>query len=141
MSLKLIKITFIVIGLAYVLLPTDVLPDLFGLLGRLDDIIIVSVLYWKYRDIARKFVQKEKDYKQNRETKTEKNQAQEAPKSPYEILELEPGASVEQIEKNYRKLVAQYHPDKVDHLGEDLKKVAHEKMLQIQDAYEQLKKS
>ena len=34
-----------------------------------------------------------------------------------------------------------YHPDKVNHLGEELKKVAHEKTLEIKAAYEKLSKT
>jgi DnaJ like chaperone protein len=34
----------------------------------------------------------------------------------------------------------EYHPDKVAHLGEELQKVAHRKAVEIQQAYEQLRK-
>jgi len=34
----------------------------------------------------------------------------------------------------------QYHPDKVGHLGEEFKKVAEEKMKEINNAYEFLKR-
>lgn len=33
----------------------------------------------------------------------------------------------------------EYHPDKVAHLGEDLQKLAHQKALEIQRAYQQLR--
>ncbi|CAN1158604.1 DnaJ protein ERDJ2A [Linum perenne] len=42
-----------------------------------------------------------------------KNMSREAqPFDPYSILELEPGASDNEIKKSYRKLSVQYHPDK-----------------------------
>ncbi len=57
----------------------------------------------------------------------------------YEILGLQPGASPEEIKKSYRKLSMQYHPDKVNHLGEEFRKVAEEKMKELNAAYQHLK--
>ena len=53
----------------------------------------------------------------------------------YAVLGLEPGAEFAQINNAYRKLSMQYHPDKVGHLGEEFKKVAEEKMKEINVAY------
>ncbi|MBW2484994.1 MAG: DnaJ domain-containing protein [Deltaproteobacteria bacterium] len=58
----------------------------------------------------------------------------------YAILGLAPGAGFSEIKAAYRKLSMQYHPDKVGHLGEEFKKVAEEKMKEINSAYEFLKK-
>ena len=58
----------------------------------------------------------------------------------YAILGLAPGAGFADIKAAYRKLSMQYHPDKVGHLGEEFKKVAEEKMKEINNAYEFLKK-
>ena len=58
----------------------------------------------------------------------------------YAILGLTPGASFAEIKAAYRKLSMQYHPDKVGHLGEEFKKVAEEKMKEINNAYEFLKR-
>lgn len=58
----------------------------------------------------------------------------------YEVLGLQPGASMEEIKRAYRKLSMKYHPDKVGHLGEEFKKVAEEKMKEINVAYQYLKK-
>jgi DnaJ like chaperone protein len=67
--------------------------------------------------------------------------AQEASESSYyEILGLSPGASFSEVKAAYRKLSMQYHPDKVGHLGEEFKKIAEEKMKEINNAYEFLKK-
>lgn len=53
----------------------------------------------------------------------------------YAVLGLEKGADFAEIKKAYRKLSMQYHPDKVGHLGEEFKKVAEEKMKEINVAY------
>ncbi len=57
---------------------------------------------------------------------------------PYKVLGLSPLATKVEIDSSYRKEIALYHPDKVAHLGDDLKKVAHERTLQIQLAYQAL---
>lgn len=58
----------------------------------------------------------------------------------FEILGLAPGASWDEIRKAYRNLSMQYHPDKVNHLGEEFKRVAEEKMKELNVAYQQLEK-
>jgi DnaJ like chaperone protein len=68
-----------------------------------------------------------------------------APQEPsenryYEILGLEPGASFSEVKTAYRKLSMKYHPDKVGHLGDEFKKVAEEKMKELNGAYDYLKK-
>lgn len=60
--------------------------------------------------------------------------------SSYKILEIEPTTSDEDVKKAYRRMAMKYHPDKVSHLGEDFKKVAHEKFRKVQEAYDQIKK-
>ena len=60
--------------------------------------------------------------------------------SSYKILEIETTVSDEDVKKAYRRMAMKYHPDKVSHLGEDFKKVAHEKFRKVQEAYDQIKK-
>lgn len=58
----------------------------------------------------------------------------------YAVLGLETGASEDEIKKAYRKLSMKYHPDKVRHLGDEFRKVAEEKMKEINAAYDFFKK-
>ena len=60
--------------------------------------------------------------------------------SAYDILELTPYATDEEVKKAYRRLAIQYHPDKVAHRGEDIKKAATEKFQTLNAAYEEIKK-
>jgi DnaJ like chaperone protein len=60
--------------------------------------------------------------------------------SAYKILEIEPGASDADVKKAYRKMAVKYHPDKLNHLGEEFKKAATEKFQKVQEAYETIKK-
>ncbi|MDO9153113.1 MAG: TerB family tellurite resistance protein [Paludibacter sp.] len=57
----------------------------------------------------------------------------------YKALEIEPAATDEEVKKAYRRMAMKYHPDKVNNLGEDVKKSATEKFRSINEAYETLK--
>ena len=57
---------------------------------------------------------------------------------PYEILGVPRKASLDEIKSAYRKLAAQYHPDKVNHLGDEFKTLAEKKFKEIRKAYEEL---
>lgn len=58
----------------------------------------------------------------------------------YKILGLEPGASIADVKKAYRKLALQYHPDRVAHLGKEYADVAEEKFKLINEAHEKVTK-
>jgi len=58
----------------------------------------------------------------------------------YEILGIERNTTEEEIKKAYRQMALKYHPDRVTHLGEDVRKAAEEKFKKIQEAYETVKK-
>ena len=60
------------------------------------------------------------------------------PFNPYRVLEVERGASPEEIRKKYREMIQQYHPDKVQHLGSALQNVAREKTIELKQAFEML---
>ncbi len=53
----------------------------------------------------------------------------------YEVLGLTPSATIPEIRKAYRKMMSQYHPDRVATLGVELRKVASEKAKEINEAY------
>ncbi|HUT69368.1 MAG TPA: DnaJ domain-containing protein [Desulfatiglandales bacterium] len=38
----------------------------------------------------------------------------------------------------YRKLANKYHPDKVDHLGDEFRVLAEQRFKEIQEAYQEL---
>ena len=64
----------------------------------------------------------------------------EPDKDPYKILEIDKTATDDEVRKAYRRLAVKFHPDKVENLGDDVKKAAEEKFKNIQGAYEQIKK-
>ncbi|MBO4655956.1 MAG: TerB family tellurite resistance protein [Bacteroidales bacterium] len=59
----------------------------------------------------------------------------------YKILEVSPDATNEEVKKAYRKAAIKHHPDKVSHLGEEVRKAAEEKFSKVNEAYERIKKS
>lgn len=59
----------------------------------------------------------------------------------YEILEIQPNATNDEVKKAYRKMAVKYHPDKVAHLGEEVQKAADEKFKRLNQAYESIKKT
>ncbi len=60
--------------------------------------------------------------------------------NPYTVLEVERDASDTEIKKAYRRLALKFHPDKIRDMGEAYAKQAEARFLEIQEAYEGLKK-
>ena len=58
--------------------------------------------------------------------------------TPFEILGLTSGAGPEEIRKAFHRLAVRYHPDKVHHLGEEFRSMAHVKFQELKRAYDAL---
>ncbi len=56
----------------------------------------------------------------------------------YKVLELTPDATDQEVRTAYRNMVRKHHPDKVQTLGEDVKRAAEAKMQQINDARDKI---
>jgi DnaJ like chaperone protein len=128
----MMKILLIILALLYLLSPYDLFPDFFAIgWGWLDDLIILGLL-WRY---LKSKSQRPYSYWSffNRYETTD------AVKDPYTILNIPRNAAPEEIKKAYRQLANKYHPDKVQHLGEDFKKLAEKRFKEIEEAYRELK--
>jgi DnaJ like chaperone protein len=64
----------------------------------------------------------------------------QSPAANYEILEVNPSVSDEELKKAYRKMANKYHPDKVSYLGEEMQRAANEKFQKLNEAYEKIKR-
>jgi len=58
----------------------------------------------------------------------------------YQILGISKNATDDEVKKAYRKMAVQNHPDKFEHLGEEIKNQAEVKFRAINEAYETIKK-
>jgi hypothetical protein len=57
----------------------------------------------------------------------------------YKVLEVEKGATPEELKKAYRKMAMKYHPDKANNLDEATRAQYEAKFKEINEAYENLK--
>lgn len=137
----LLPVLAFIFAIAYILSPWDILPDYFGFISRLDDFAIAAYLLWRFRKRGNDKQERsfQSDSGQANHSKFSASTARNSTRSPYEVLGVSRTASRSEIDRAYRQLAAQYHPDKVTHLGQEFQELAHEKMIEIQRAYDQLR--
>jgi len=59
-------------------------------------------------------------------------------KAFYELLEVASDASLDDIKRAFRREIAKYHPDKVQHLGKEFQEIAARKAAELTRAYKTL---
>lgn len=59
----------------------------------------------------------------------------------YKTLGISQKASIEEIKAAYKRKVKEYHPDLVQNMGEEIQKLAKQKIQEINYAFELIKKS
>lgn len=59
-------------------------------------------------------------------------------KSYYDILEVAPTATADEIRRAFREAIARYHPDKVQHLGREFQVLAEARSAELTTAYRTL---
>ncbi|MGD8242977.1 MAG: DnaJ domain-containing protein [Desulfobacterales bacterium] len=131
-----------ILALLYVVNPFDLLPDIVVGAGWLDDLAVLGLLAYYYYRIGFRGKPFGGQYEQEPDDRRQQTDAPSAggADNPHRVLGVEPDASQEDIRRAYRRLAAQYHPDKVAHLGNDLRHLAEQKFKAIQAAYEVLKR-
>jgi DnaJ like chaperone protein len=150
------KLILLILAGLYTLNPYDILPDLMIGWGWLDDLVI-WILLWRFFVSRNKTAasrgrnyQSGSDRFQNRQGRNFSGRGQsgsndrssddpaEGEWDPYRVLRVDSGASIEEIKHAYRELASKYHPDKLEHLGEDFKALAEMRFKEIQQAYQEL---
>lgn len=148
-------IILVILVLLYVLSPYDLLPDMAIGWGWIDDLVILGFL-WRYLYLRKKKREEFQKYRQSsqgahnygnykrtagKDGQDSETKTQESSQlwDPYKILEIEKGASQEEIKQAYRKLAGKLHPDKVQHLGDEFRVLAEKRFKEIQQAYQELR--
>lgn len=148
------KLVLLILAGLYTLNPYDILPDFMIGWGWLDDLIVWGLL-WRYlTSQKKKFADSQRFYQhtdrgfanesrsnaygQQGKRSGEADFNTRAAWDPYQILGIDRSASGTEIKQSYRKLASKYHPDKLEHLGDEFKELAERRFKEIQKAYEEL---
>jgi hypothetical protein len=148
----LIPIFFIILGIFYVITPYNLLPSFIPVIGWIDDIAVTALIIYylkfgKLPDFINRFLGRLTGGARHQSSSRNHHYQHHQPGSgstrgtdqdPYEVLGISRGASSQEIHAAYRRMVQQYHPDKVSHLGREIQETAQRKFVEIQRAYEQL---
>ncbi len=138
--------TILALGIAYVVSWVDLLPDAFLGVGWIDDIVVVIAVVWFFTSWLPKnkhriywFSPRGKTGGQDRRESGQATSREAGTKlDPFDVLDVRRGASASEIKQAYRQKLSKYHPDKVNHLGHEFQEIAHQKVIEIQKAYEML---
>ncbi len=135
--------------LLYLVSPIDLVADVLPVIGWMDDLLLLGTLIFYLttrlpgespHEFLRRMWLRYGRSARPREAQREQSTTSETPEDPHTLLGVRRTASPEEIKVAYRKAVALYHPDKVAHLGPELKELAHKKLLALQNAYDTLMK-
>lgn len=147
------QIILIILVILYILNPYDILTDFLPGWGWLDDLVILGLLLRYFNTLKKKKAAFQQYYQKSRQSydddgtadgkknfRTNVNDRESSYQwDPYRVLGVERGASQETIKKAFRQLAGKYHPDKVEHLGEEFRVLAEKRFKEIQRAYDELK--
>ena len=142
-----VKILLIVLPFLYVINPIDLIPDFIPIAGWADDLAIIGLLIYFLRKgrlpgFLNRFGKSSTAHQGNagNQHTGPRSNASTPVKTPWEVLEIEPDAGLEEIHSAYRKGAQAYHPDKVSHLGPEFQELAKQRFVEIQEAYQFLSK-
>jgi DnaJ-domain-containing protein 1 len=141
-----------VLWLLYLVSPLDLFPDVIPYIGRLDDLLALAAVYVLTQRLRARMARPGATTGARaggHQASAGATGQQEGPAAtveesptmdPWQVLQISPGASAEEIHAAYKTLLLQYHPDRVAHLGGELQALAHRKTLAIQRAYDMVKR-
>lgn len=144
MDPKDLKKWLLLVAILYLVFPRDLIPDYMGRgLGLLDDLVVMGLLAHYFRGYARKYMAGQSPGGPGSGMPPGHDSSADASRAdlnPHAILGISPGASQDEIQSAYRARMREYHPDKVAHLGEELQELAHRRSIDIQQAYQRLRR-
>lgn len=124
----------------YALSPVDLLPEsVIGWLGWIDDLVVLFLL-WRFFYAVRQPPDRgwNRPRPQSGETGTDPDAG--TTKAPWDVLGVAPDADPETIKQAYKRLAAQYHPDRVHHLAAEFRELAEKRFKEIQAAYDAIRR-
>ena len=129
---------FWLLPLIYFVMPFDL--DRLGLLGRLDDILVVYFVFWALSRAGkfRGFFAEARARGRNRTGQPPPTDDLPDDEDPYAVLGVPPGTGPAELKKAYRRLVGLYHPDKFAHLGPEFEATAQRRTRAVIAAYQRL---
>ena len=133
----------LLLALIYVVVPWDL--DFVPLFGRVDDLLLLllALAYtWKRYLFLRGKVSPEQGGRGGEGSAAGNTSSGRDPDEgdPYRVLGVKPGDDEETIRKAYRSLLGKYHPDRVQHLGEEFGEIALRRTKAINLAWQRIRK-
>ena len=125
----------IIILIIYIVSPLDLFPFVF------DDLIASGFLYYIWQKF-KKQKSPRNSYSKSRSQANIKNEPydQMSLEAAHKLLHVSPDVPWEEVQKAYKERMAKSHPDKVSHLSEELQKKAKELTLEINKAFNTIKR-
>ncbi len=127
----------IIILIIYIISPLDLHPFVF------DDILASGILYYIWQKFKGQVRQKNYYNYTKSESRTNTKRGSDGQVNldeAYELLHVSPDASWNEVQKAYKERMAKTHPDKVAHLSEELQEKSKELSLEINKAYNLIKR-
>ena len=128
---------WIILLAIYIISPMDAMP------GLIDDIFAGIALYYYFQ---KNFKGKQQRFNNQSRQSQSNSYTPPGPGGPltkeeaYKKLGVGPGATLDEISKAYKEKMRMSHPDKVNHLSEELQEKAKELTLRLNEAYDLIKK-
>ncbi len=137
---KFFNYIWIIFLAIYIISPIDASPLFF------DDLIAAAVLfYFLYKNTKEKQQYPGYDRQSHAGYQSQQNNAA-GPQDPltldkaYRVLGISADSTLDEINRAYKEKMTKSHPDKVSHLSEELQEKAKELTLELNEAYELVKR-
>ena len=133
---------FLILSLLYVIVPWDL--DFVPVLGRLDDLAIFLLAlfyYWKRKKMREAMGMGGRIGGESARAGEGHHgrPKEEGETDPYRTLGVSPGDDEETIKRAYREMLGRYHPDRVQHLGEEFREMAARRTRAITGAWRRIR--